>query len=332
MKVSVCMITYNHEKFIAQAIESVMMQQTCFEYELVIGEDCSTDKTREICIAYREKYPNKIKLLLREKNLGMMSNFIQTIQSCQGQYIALCEGDDYWISPHKLQKQVDFLDSHPDFAICSHNVRVSREGRPELDHEWLGVKRKEVSTLEDLLRDGSGGATCSLVFRNRVFGDFPDWYYTIKGGDWALQVLCATRGKLRYLREVMGVFRQHDRGSLYAATTDAKSKGEEAIALPSKGTLQLYDILDKHFNYRYKKIIRKPKAYLYWVGAVEYAQYGRKDLARVWLLKALPGFFPTPHGITFRTFLTSLPRILLPSPLIHFLNSVKSIAKKLHIK
>ena len=124
MKVSVLTITYNHEKYIAQAIESVLIQEVNFDYELVIGEDCSTDKTREIVIDYQRKYPHKIRLLLNEKNLGMHRNFAQTYHACRGQYIAVLEGDDFWTSPHKLQKQVDFLDNNPDFAICFHNMQV----------------------------------------------------------------------------------------------------------------------------------------------------------------------------------------------------------------
>ena len=96
VKVSVAMITYNHERFIAQAIESVLMQQTDFAVELVIGEDCSTDKTRAIVCAYGERYPERIRLLLPERNQGMIPNFVATMNACQGQYIALLEGDDYW--------------------------------------------------------------------------------------------------------------------------------------------------------------------------------------------------------------------------------------------
>lgn len=109
MKVSVLMITYNHEKFIAQAIDSILMQQVNFDYEIVIGEDCSTDGTRAIVIQYQKEYPDKIRLLLPEENLGMHKNFVQTFRACQGEYIALLEGDDYWTSPRKLQKQVDFF-------------------------------------------------------------------------------------------------------------------------------------------------------------------------------------------------------------------------------
>jgi thioredoxin-related protein len=125
----------------------------------------------------------------------------------------------------------------------------------------------------------------------------------------------------------MGVFRQHDRGSLYAAITDTKSKGEEAIALPSKGSLQLCEILDRHFDYRYRRAIRKQKAYWYWVGAIEYAQYGRKDVARAWLLKAIPHFFPMPHWLSFKSLLTNLPIILLPASFIRVLRSVKALIR-----
>ncbi|NLI41548.1 MAG: glycosyltransferase [Caldisericales bacterium] len=115
--VSVCMITYNHEPYIAQAIESVLMQQTDFPVELVIGEDCSTDNTRAIVCDYRERYPERIHLLLPEHNLGMFPNFVATLQACDGRYIALLEGDDYWTDPFKLQKQVDFLEVHPEYGL-----------------------------------------------------------------------------------------------------------------------------------------------------------------------------------------------------------------------
>ena len=115
--VSVHMITYNHEKYIAQAIESALMQKTNFDYEIVIGEDCSTDKTRKIVDTYAKKYPDKIKLILNEKNIGMIPNFIKTLNMCRGKYIAMLEGDDYWTDPYKLQKQVDFLETNPDYGL-----------------------------------------------------------------------------------------------------------------------------------------------------------------------------------------------------------------------
>lgn len=314
MKVSVCMITYNHQRFIAQAIDSVLMQQVGFDYEIVIGEDCSTDNTRSIVIDYENRFPDRIKSLLNEKNLGMMLNFIQTMQACTGQYIALCEGDDYWTLPQKLQKQVDFLDSHPEFAICSHNVKVKREGSTQ-SHEWLGARHKEVSTLEDLLRDGSGGATSSLVFRNRVFGDFPEWYYTIHGGDWALQVLCASHGKLRYFREVMGCYRIHAGGSLAHFSAKAEAVEIEAIALPSKYSIDVCECVNKHFNYRYNSLIKKRIAYWHWYAALDYKAHGKIKIARKYALKVLSELLPPSNWFTAKD-LQILFLLFLPSSIV----------------
>ena len=253
-KVSVLIVTYNHEAFIAQAIESVLMQEVDFDYEVVIAEDCSTDNTREIVIGYQERYPDKIRLILSERNLGNYGGAIsaRALPTCRGQYIALLEGDDYWTDPHKLQKQVDFLDSHPDFSICSHNVYIEYEGQSKPMVEWLGSEHKEVMTIEDLLGDGTGGATCSLVFRNGVFGELPDWFSQIAGGDTALQILCASKGKMRYFREVMGVYRKHSSG----ATAHEPDSQAEIDAYESGGVIK-YEIINKHFNYRYDRLIRR---------------------------------------------------------------------------
>lgn len=318
MKASVCVITYNHARFIAQALEGILSQQLDFDYEIVIGEDCSTDNTRDIVLEYGSRFPKKIRLLLSKKNLGMMPNFIQTIQACRGEYIALCEGDDYWTSPHKLQAQVDFLDKHPEFTICSHNVWVKYENSSRPSAEWLGTGQKEILQLEDVLRDGSGGATCSLVFRNRIFGEFPDWYYNIAGGDWALQALCASRGKFRYMPGVMGVYRRHERGAAYAETLKARSKGQEAIAIPSKNSLEICDALDKHFNYRFTRLIQKQKAHWYWIGAFDYVRWADTKSARAWFLKAMPGLWPRPRWLSVSIFLKGLLVVLLPPPLSSF--------------
>ena len=104
MKLSVMMITYNHEKFIAQTLESVLAQKVNFDYEIVIGEDCSTDRTREILMDFYRRYPKRIVPLLRDKNIGAMRNMEATLAACKGNYLALLEGDDYWTCPEKLQR------------------------------------------------------------------------------------------------------------------------------------------------------------------------------------------------------------------------------------
>lgn len=114
---SVHMITYNHEPYIAQAIEGVLQQKTDFPFELIIGEDCSTDCTREIVLEYQKKYPAIIRVLISEGNVGASKNGRRVYAACRGKYIAYCEGDDFWHHPLKLKKQVEYLESHPDVGL-----------------------------------------------------------------------------------------------------------------------------------------------------------------------------------------------------------------------
>ncbi|HND88872.1 MAG TPA: glycosyltransferase, partial [Saprospiraceae bacterium] len=126
--VSVCMITYKQEAYIGKAIESVLMQQTDFPIELVIGEDASPDGTLRICQHYQALHPDKIRLMTGEKNMGFSWNFARTLWATRGEYIALLEGDDYWTDPLKLQKQVDFLRKSPDFNLHFHNAHLLKQG------------------------------------------------------------------------------------------------------------------------------------------------------------------------------------------------------------
>lgn len=218
-KVSVSIITYNHREYIAQAIESALMQETDFEYEIVIGEDDSSDGTREIVLAYQERYPDKIRLFLNDReNVIYIDgkptgrwNLINNLRHARGQYVAWLEGDDYWTSPYKLQRQVDFMDAHPDYAFCFHEVMHYYEDENQRMMRPNRNLSKEIYTLEDLLKDNFV-ASCSVVFRNRLFGEFPDWYYTVAMGDWPLHILNAQYGTVGYIDEVMAVHRIHDSG------------------------------------------------------------------------------------------------------------------------
>lgn len=212
VKLSVLMITYNHEHFLRQALDSVLSQQVTFPYEIVIGEDCSTDGTRAIVCEYAERFPQLIRPLLPEKNLGMMANFRATLQACRGEYIAPLEGDDFWTSPLKLQKQVDLLDEHQECSACFHNVRITHDGAPEKDrlfHEPPLDKR--YFDLKDIV-SSHFIPTCSIVYRNRYVDGFPDWFMDMPMGDWPMHVLNAEHGSYAYLDEVMATYRVHDGG------------------------------------------------------------------------------------------------------------------------
>lgn len=213
VKLSVWMITYNHEKFIAQAIESVLMQETDFDYELVIGEDCSTDNTRPIVQDYGRKYPERIRLLLHEKNLGGRQNGRLTREACQGEYIAILEGDDYWTDPHKLQKQVDYMDAHPECAISCHRARVLREDDPDGTVEFYpDVEPESITTFTDLVLQGDYIPTASAVYRSNLTKRLSRSFMGLPAGDYALLLLNALHGNIHYSSEVMSVYRRHAGG------------------------------------------------------------------------------------------------------------------------
>lgn len=208
------MITYNHSKYISKAIQGVVNQECKFEYELIIGDDCSIDKTREICIEYQNKFPNKIKLLLHEKNLGGegRNNFISTLKQCDGKYVALCEGDDYWTDPNKLQKQVDFLEANPEYNICFHRVYYKLDEQENLVLSQLNTSEKEETySIEDLSKENIIH-TPSVVFRNGLIENFPSWFYEAAVGDYVLHMLNAKKGKIKYFPEPMAVYRIHSGG------------------------------------------------------------------------------------------------------------------------
>jgi len=207
--VSVLMITYNHELYIAQAIEGVLMQKVDFRIELVIGEDLSKDTTRKICETYAARNPNIIRLLPSERNHGMMPNFLRTIKECHGRYLAMCDGDDYWTDPKKLQKQVDFLESNPDFAICFHKVKILKNNGLKIDRL---IPPAEITSIEDLAQ-GNYIHTNTVVYRNGLLKEFPDWINKSPVGDYVLHMMNSQYGKIKYIDEEMGVYRLHEKST-----------------------------------------------------------------------------------------------------------------------
>ena len=139
--VSVLMTTYNHENYLVQAIEGVLMQQTNFPFELVIGEDCSLDRTRDICLEYQQRYPEKVRIVFSETNLGPSKIFLKVFPVCRGKYIAGCDGDDYWTDPNKLQAQVDFLEANPEYGLVYTDI-LSVNSQSELIADTVAEERR----------------------------------------------------------------------------------------------------------------------------------------------------------------------------------------------
>lgn len=204
--VSVLMLTYNHENFIGQAIESVLAQKTSFEFELIIGEDCSTDRTKLICKQYKDRFPGKIQLLTSDNNLGLGRNFMRTFNTCKGKYIAICEGDDFWIHQNKLQIQVDFLEKNQEYSICCH--RVMNYYMEDKSKSLSNFLQQKFSNIIDLSRKNFI-ANVSCVYRNNLF-QLPEWFANISTYDYAMHMLNAQFGKIAYFPKVMAVYRQHN--------------------------------------------------------------------------------------------------------------------------
>src|SRR3989339_387450 len=242
MKVSICMITYNHEKYISQAIDSVLTQKTNFDFQLIIGEDCSQDKTREIVINYQKKYPQIIRLLLANKNQGMMANWIKTLQVAKSQYLAVLEGDDYWTDRYKLQKQVDFLDKHPNHSLCFHSVEAFYQDQP--DKTYLIPSKTENFNFKSLLQHNFITA-CSVMYRHGLVKKIPDWFLSLNIGDWPYHLLHASKGKIGFINQVMARYRRHSNS--YCSQPKVKN---------FQNIIEFYLVIDKHFHYKYRSIIK----------------------------------------------------------------------------
>ncbi|HLY70457.1 MAG TPA: glycosyltransferase [Puia sp.] len=201
------MCTFNHGKYIAQAIEGVLQQRTNFDFQLIIGEDCSTDNTREIINNYIEQFPDKIKAVFHEQNIGAFENTRILFEKCNSKYIALCDGDDYWTDACKLQKQIDFLEKNSDFSICFHNAKIIFENDSKNISYSNSRAQPEISTFEDIAR-GEFIYTSTCVFRSENLMKFPKKYFLFMN-NYTLDLHNAQYGKIRYLNEVMSVYRRH---------------------------------------------------------------------------------------------------------------------------
>jgi len=250
MRLSVLIATYNQEKYIEQAIRSAMAQRTTFDFEIVVADDCSTDRTPEIIRSLVAESPDRFRVLFNKKNLGIHLNYRYAWSQCRGQFVAGLEGDDYWTSLDKLQRQVDFLEVHPECIMCFHNVVVFEEeevanlagGGESL---FCPPDLPEICGVEELLQDMFINSS-SVVCRNGMFKEFPTWLLDLAVGDWPFFLWACSFGKLGYLPDVMSVYRKHSDG-LWNRTPP-----EERIRTITK----MYERVNEHFEHRYDAIIR----------------------------------------------------------------------------
>lgn len=211
--VSIFCMVYNHEKYIANAIQGFLMQKTNFNSVIVIGEDCSPDGSRKVIDSYVETYPGKFKLMYHDVNVGAHKNQEIILKNCKGKYVAICEGDDYWTDPLKLQTQVDFMKYNPDYAICFTDYKMYNQTTNTFEHPNLIEQYKEKSSFsrKDIVLDNFI-PTLTCLFKN-----FPQNVQYLKKelfpGDWFIHILNSKNGKIKFLPIVSAVYRKHDGGA-----------------------------------------------------------------------------------------------------------------------
>ena len=248
IKLSVLLVCYNQEKYIEQAVRSVLMQETDFDFEIVIGEDCSKDRTPQIVRRLAAENPGKIRAFCREKNLGMHDNHRATYWECRGQYIALLEGDDFWTDPRKLQKQVEFLEQHPECALCYHNVLIFDEHTNE-EAFYCRPHQPTITETNDILQEIFVN-TASVVMRNNLFPNFLETGKDLMMGDWSYYIWLSTFGKLGYIPEIMACYRQHRDGTWMSADVGARIHN----------VVKMYEQFDEFFEGKYHDAIQILKA------------------------------------------------------------------------
>jgi len=211
--VSICCITYNHENFIRDAIEGFLLQKTEFPIEILIHDDASTDNTAAIVREYEEKHPDLIRAIYQTENRFSkgLKNFPLLYNMARGKYIALCEGDDYWTDPLKLQKQFDFMESHSACSICCHKLVEKDENGVRQDRIFPVIQGDQILDKSYLYRNFFI-RTCTVMFRNNEIEELIYFLEDFKVGDAPLFYYYARRGKIGYIDDTMAVYRMHNGG------------------------------------------------------------------------------------------------------------------------
>jgi len=257
MKVSVLIITYNQERFIGQAIDSALAQQVSFPIEILVGDDFSTDRTRDIIREYEQRHPGLVRGVLHPRNLGKNGgiNFLETLREAKGEYYALMDGDDYWTNPLKLQKQADFLDAHPDYSTVFHNALITYEDGSR-EHVLNGPDTRPFFTIDDLIGEEEIWfmATSSTMYRNSI-SEYPAWFRESVSGDIPRLILKAKQGKIGYLPEVMSVYRKNRGGTSFTDRYDNDVFLRNRIAM--------YEGINRELNYQYKRPLERNMARYY---------------------------------------------------------------------
>ncbi len=253
-KVSIVCCTYNQCQYIRDALDGFLMQKTDFEFEVLVHDDASTDGTADIIREYEQKYPNIIKPIYQNDNqysqgISIKKEFI--IPRVSGKYIALCEGDDFWTDPLKLQKQVDFLEAHPEYTLCA-TACVWRNMRDNVDEDQFIISEDMDVSVEDIIVEKNGRIfpTVSVLVRKEIYTVIPNWMKVFTIGDTPLFIYAGINGRIRMLADITCVYRWYAKGSW----TVSMNNTEKNLYFKQRSVLG-FEQLNVETNYKYSECI-----------------------------------------------------------------------------
>jgi glycosyltransferase involved in cell wall biosynthesis len=299
--VSIACITYNHERYIRSALDGFLMQKTDFVYEILVHDDASTDKTALILKEYEQKYPDKVKPIYQKENQYSKGiNIMQTYvwPQARGKYLAICEGDDYWTDPLKLQKQVEALENHPEINICAHSTRVEQGGK--FKRFLAPFDKNIIITTREVICGGGGSVhASSLLLRRSILSNVPN-FRMVLGMDYTLKVWGALNGGMYYLKDCMSVYRLN---SCESSWSIRMSKNIDQRIQFFKKEMEMYNQLDVDTNHMYHDEIQdRILSSEFWTLVLEnrisearsekykkqYSQLSAKQIIKIYLRKYVP--------------------------------------------
>jgi len=273
MKVSVIVTTYNHEKYISQALDSVITQKFDGDLEIIIGDDCSKDSTPEIIEEYKKSNIDTIIIPKNKYNLGITKNLQRCIKHCTGEYIAICEGDDYWVDDKKIEKQVNYLESNIDCSMCFNKLYLYYQDQDAMiiHPSQEKIKTESKFTIKDLIYDNFIGNFSCCMYRKKLVDFLNENIYNFYTVDWMFNMAISEFGKIGFIDEVMSVYRIHGGGAW-------SGNSEEKKLLD---WIECIDVYDEFFKRKYKKEFRNLKKRIY---ANLYAICGEKNFIKKMIL------------------------------------------------
>lgn len=257
--VSICCLTYNHEKYIRDTLEGFLMQNTNFSYEVLVHDDASTDSTANIIKEYAEKYPNIIKPIFQKENqysqgIRIITTYLAPL--VKGKYIAFCEGDDFWCSTYKLQKQVEFLEAHPEYSACTHNTKCVNciTGKENLHSVF---SHNQTLKTEEIIQYKWHAFHLSSVVYRREFLVRPEAFHAKSFGDYPLAMYLSMVGKVYYFNDVMSVYRYFSNKDAWSYKHYISKDHKDKLSDNKIDENRMLEEIDKYSDGKYHETIRK---------------------------------------------------------------------------